>query len=53
MKRRFGNVIRSQANGLTPMMAEHFGDVLQFVGERVSCGGGEGETTEEEVVRGR
>lgn len=36
MKRRFGNVIRSTANGLTPMMAEHFGDVLQFVEGRVS-----------------
>ncbi|KAL2135854.1 hypothetical protein VTI74DRAFT_6617 [Chaetomium olivicolor] len=36
MKRRFGNVIRSQANGLTPMMAEHFQDVQQFVLERVT-----------------
>ncbi|KAL2265365.1 hypothetical protein VTJ83DRAFT_6465 [Remersonia thermophila] len=36
MKRRFGNVIRSQANGLSAMMAEHFSDVQQFILERVS-----------------
>ena len=55
MKRRFGNVIRSPANGLTPMMAEHFADVQQFVADRIGeedgegeGEGGEGETTEEE-----
>ncbi|KAK4149381.1 histone deacetylase clr3 [Chaetomidium leptoderma] len=41
MKRRFGNVIRAQVNGLTPMMAEHFPDVQQFIMERVGEGGGE------------
>ena len=53
MKRRFGNVIRAQVNGLTPMMAEHFADVQQFITERVSEEGdgeqaGEGDTTEDE-----
>ena len=36
MKRRFGNVIRSQVNGLTAMMAEHFAEVQQFILDRVS-----------------
>ncbi|KAK4241069.1 histone deacetylase clr3 [Achaetomium macrosporum] len=50
MKRRFGNVIRSHANGLTPMMAEHFTDVRHFVMERVGEGEGNaaGDTTEDE-----
>jgi histone deacetylase 6 len=53
MKRRFGNVIRAQVNGLTPMMAEHFADVQQFVMERL----GEetdrgGDTTEDETRMG-
>jgi histone deacetylase 6 len=53
MKRRFGNVIRAQVNGLTLMMAEHFADVQQFVMERL---GGEtergGDTTEDETRMG-
>lgn len=48
MKRRFGNVIRAQVNGLTPMMAEHFADVQQFVLERMGDGGHAGEGGEEE-----
>ena len=53
MKRRFENVIRAQVNGLTPMMAEHFPDVQQFIMERVSEDeegeqAGEGDTTEDE-----
>lgn len=49
MKRRFGNVIRSQANGLTPMMAEHFTDVQQFILDRVAAAEeGRGDTTEDE-----
>jgi histone deacetylase 6 len=50
MKRRFGNVIRSHANGLTPMMAEHFTDVRHFIMERVGDGEGDaaGDTTEDE-----
>lgn len=55
MKRRFGNVIRAQVNGLTPMMAEHFADVRQFVMERVTPdeeGRDEGEETEEEEEEG-
>jgi histone deacetylase 6 len=57
MKRRFGNVIRAQVNGLTPMMAEHFADVQQFVMERVTEeGDGEGmeggDTTEDENKMG-
>ncbi len=53
MKRRFGNVIRAQVNGLTPMMAEHFPDVQQFIMERVSEDeegeqAGEGDATEDE-----
>jgi histone deacetylase 6 len=50
MKRRFGNVIRAQVNGLTPMMAEHFADVQQFVMERVGEEG-EGDETEDEGGR--
>ncbi|KAK3297738.1 histone deacetylase A-like protein [Chaetomium fimeti] len=54
MKRRFGNVIRAQVNGLTPMMAEHFADVQQFVMERMGEereGEGEGLESEEEGGR--
>jgi histone deacetylase 6 len=49
MKRRFGNVIRSQVNGLTPMMAEHFADVQQFILDRVAEGAHGGDTTEDET----
>ncbi|KAG7285311.1 hypothetical protein NEMBOFW57_009933 [Staphylotrichum longicolle] len=56
MKRRFGNVIRAQVNGLTPMMAEHFPDVEQFVMERVRGEeeeeGVEGDSTEDEARMG-
>lgn len=55
MKRRFGNVIRAQVNGLTPMMAEHFPDVEQFVMERVreeEEEGVEGDSTEDEARMG-
>jgi histone deacetylase 6 len=58
MKRRFGNVIRAQVNGLTPMMAEHFRDVQQFVMERVREDeeeeeeGAEGDSTEDEARLG-
>ncbi|KAL2017287.1 hypothetical protein VTK56DRAFT_2356 [Thermocarpiscus australiensis] len=47
MKRRFGNVIRSHVNGLTPMMAEHFTDVQQFITDRITEG--HGDTTEDET----
>ncbi|KAJ4306848.1 Histone deacetylase hda1 [Collariella sp. IMI 366227] len=47
MKRRFGHVIRSTANGLTPMMAEHFEDVKGFVMDRVT------EEEEEDMEGGR
>ncbi|KAL2170900.1 hypothetical protein VTG60DRAFT_4304 [Thermothelomyces hinnuleus] len=56
MKRRFGNVIRAQVNGLTPMMTEYFADVQQFIMERVTSDEGgrdEGEETEEEESGGR
>ncbi|KAL2174318.1 histone deacetylase A-like protein [Thermothelomyces heterothallicus CBS 202.75] len=56
MKRRFGNVIRAQVNGLAPMMAEYFADVQQFIMERVTSDEGgkdEGEETEEEESGGR
>lgn len=57
MKRRFGNVIRAQVNGLTPMMGEHFADVQRFIAERVTQGGegveGGNEETEEEEIGGR
>ena len=46
MKRRFGNVIRAQVNGLSPMMAEHFLDVQQFITERVTEEEAEGEDAE-------
>ncbi|KAK4461160.1 histone deacetylase clr3 [Cladorrhinum samala] len=36
MKRRFGNAIRSQVNGLTMMMMEHLKDVQQFIMDRVT-----------------
>ena len=38
MKRRFGNVIRSNVSstGLAGMMQEHFADVKRYVEERVS-----------------
>ncbi|KAH6620941.1 histone deacetylase A-like protein [Chaetomium sp. MPI-SDFR-AT-0129] len=56
MKRRFGNVIRAQVNGLTPMMGEHFADVQRFIAERVTQGGegpeGGNEETEEEEIGG-
>jgi histone deacetylase 6 len=48
MKRRFGNVIRSQANGLSAMMAEHFGEVQQFILERVGEDEGDEEMEEDE-----
>ncbi|KAK0634707.1 hypothetical protein B0T17DRAFT_586442 [Bombardia bombarda] len=51
-KRRFGTVIRSDVNGLTRMMREHFGDVQQWVMGRLSSEEdeeeGHGDTTEEE-----
>lgn len=48
MKRRFGNVIRAQVDGLTAMMAEHLPDVEQFVMEKVGEEEEEEEGTEDE-----
>lgn len=46
-KRRFGNVIRSPARGLTKMMHEHAQEVQEWILERVTSAGS-GDTTEEE-----
>lgn len=50
MKRRFGNAIRSEVNGLAPMMNRHFKDVLRFIAEQARKLHG-GETTEDEGNR--
>lgn len=52
VKRRFGNVIRSQVNGLTSMMAEHFTDVQHFILERLAARRVGGDTTEDETRLG-
>ncbi|KAK4171349.1 putative histone deacetylase A [Triangularia setosa] len=50
MKRRFGNAIRSEVNGLAPMMYKHFKDVQQFIAEQTRKLHG-GDTTEDEANR--